>query len=163
LGADCHAGAREEARPRATEEDAVGFGERVRLDIESEKQRTFAARTVIIGVLLPGIDRNDGVAPQRYCLALNLEFLVRARDLEDEVTMRMGVSHQRGVHVEQCDAPEPPAKDAARPGHGFASDELLWYFPRTVSLSCGAFGGPKIIRINKTRLWRRSPSRRKNV
>src|SRR5262249_32873058 len=37
FGTNCHAGAREEAGPRATEEDAIGFGEPIRFDIESEK------------------------------------------------------------------------------------------------------------------------------
>src|SRR5258708_109286 len=87
-------------------------------------------------MLLPGIDRNDGVAPQWHRLALNQKFLVRARDLEDQVIMRMGVSYQRGVHVEQCDAPEPPAKDAACSGHGIRLRRASIVFLRTESLSC---------------------------
>jgi hypothetical protein len=89
-------------------------------------------------MLLPGIDGNDSVAPQRHCLALNQEFLVRARDLEDQVIMRVGVSYQRGVHVEQCDTPEPPAKDAACSGHGFRLRRAPTVFLRSESLSCDA-------------------------
>jgi len=77
--------------PRATEKHTVGFSEPLRVDIENDNDHAFTARTVIIAVVLPDIDRNGGVAPQGHGLAFDHEFLVRACGLEDEVTMRMGV------------------------------------------------------------------------
>ena len=101
----------------AIDESPIRSREPARLDIKREKQGPLGTLTMQIGVLLPRVDGDEHVAAQRHCLLFDHKILVWAAGLEDQVTMRMRMFHQRGVHVEEGHASKAAPKDAQSPGH----------------------------------------------
>ncbi len=54
----------------------------------------------------PCIDQHRLLIGQRHHVVADRELRVVAVDLEEDVTMRMGMAHERTVHVEQGDTAE---------------------------------------------------------
>src|SRR3954470_16793650 len=65
-----------------------------------------------VGVRLPGVDEHGLPVGERHRALAHRKLRVGAFNLEQHVTMRMRMAHQRTIHVKQCDTAECPMRDA---------------------------------------------------
>ena len=85
---------------------------------KAEKQGFPRAVMVQIFVLLPGIHRDEDVTRSRTDRPSTPKFWSGPLDLKDQVEVRMGMVHQRGVHVEEGYAAKTAPQDTQSLGHG---------------------------------------------
>ena len=106
MGRQGDAGLLEKARRAAGVPVAAKASEPERLDIEGEDDRARPSGIVRVVMRLPRIDEHGTVTGQRGKAAVDHELGVRALGLDQQVTMRVSVAHQRRVHVQQSDPPK---------------------------------------------------------
>lgn len=67
-------------------------------------------RIVDIAMRLPAVHQHSGLVSKRIDGIADDELGVGSLDFQKHMTMRVGVAHQRPVHIEKCD----PAKGSVR-------------------------------------------------
>jgi hypothetical protein len=88
-----------------------------RLDIEREDDRARPLLVMHVSVRLPRIDEHGLIVGELHQIVADRELRVGAVRLDQHMAMRMRVTHERTVHVEQRDTAESSMGDAQRCRH----------------------------------------------